>query len=429
MTRKISLSVFIFVLIATIIVTFLSAFAVVSLVFRADLIKAYLNGAGDDGLDYSELRTIDALFKRYSYYDLDDEELTEAVLRAYVYATGDIYAAYFTEEEFAKLNESSSGRMQGIGINIVYVEEKGCIEVTNVMENSPAKEAGIMAGDLIAYVGTGETKKLIADIGYDEAIASLVGVEGTYAEFTVLRGNDYSEQVEFRILRASFDKSTVVFRVSSTDASVGIVKITEFDTITPRQFTEAVDALKALGINRFVFDLRDNPGGNLYSISAIMSYFLSDGDTIISIKNKQGDEEIVKVEAAQGRGDSSVKAEEIGKYRGLECAVLVNENTASAAEVFTAVMRDYNLARIIGVKTFGKGSVQTQYSLAPYGLEGGIKLTTYLYFPPNGESYHGIGIVPDVAVELSEEAKNTKKYNMTEQIDNQLRAAIENLNK
>ena len=135
---------------------------------------------------------------------------------------------------------------------------------------------------------------------------------------------------------------------------------------------------------------------------ACASYFLEPGDPIITAENKDGEKDtqyaIVRNYSSR-YAPCSVEKNDIGKYRDLEIAVLVNENTASAAELLAAVFRDYELAPIVGTKTYGKGSMQTLISLAPYGMEGGIKITTDLYYPPSGEGYNGIGIAPDFVVE------------------------------
>ena len=152
---------------------------------------------------------------------------------------------------------------------------------------------------------------------------------------------------------------------------------------------------------------------------ACASYFLNEDDPIISAEDNRGN--VVKyntrVRTYGGVYSScSVTREDIGKYKSFDLVVLVNENTASAAELLTAVFRDYELALIVGVNTFGKGTMQTIYSLEPVGLEGGIKITTDVYFPPCGENYDGVGILPDVVVENDES-----------DVDNQLQTAVEQL--
>ena len=143
-----------------------------------------------------------------------------------------------------------------------------------------------------------------------------------------------------------------------------------------------------------------------------------------------GNKEVFKVAQSSFAGayaGCSVSKEDIGKYKDLNCVVLANENTASAAELFTSNFRDYKIATIVGVTTYGKGSMQKIFSLEQFGYSGGVKLTTNMYFPPCGESYDGIGIKPDVEVELSEAAASVNIYKLADADDNQLQRALEEL--
>ena len=430
MSKKISLSVFIIVLLAAILVSFMSAFFVAYGMYRKELADAYLenNMPGEQKENkFAELEVIDSIFKAYSYFDLDDQALIEAVLSAYAGATGDKYAEYYNADQFELIMAESAGEMQGIGINIEENAELGAIEVLNVMPNSPALEAGLMPGDLIVYVGIGEERESIAELGYYPAVKKLQGLADTYAEFVVRRGD---EEIEFSIKRGYVTTQSVLSRKSDLDPSVGVVKILNFDLTTPVQFSEAVDTLMSQGIEKFVFDLRYNPGGDLLSIEAVLSYFLNEGDVIISTTDKAGNKEtdVVRVVSYTDKYEGcSISAKDIGKYRGLESAVIVNNSTASAAELFTANFRDYELAPIIGVTTFGKGSMQSLFPLDYFGYDGGIKLTTKMYFAPLGESYEGVGITPDVIVELDEEAKNTSIYKLADAKDAQMQAAVSKL--
>ena len=146
-------------------------------------------------------------------------------------------------------------------------------------------------------------------------------------------------------------------------------------------------------------------------------------------EDKNGTKETIYVEPVtyntKDYQGCNVTAEDIGKYKGLDIVVLCNESTASAAELFTAAMRDYDLADIVGVKTYGKGSMQSIISLSQFGYAGGLKLTTKMYYPPSGEGYDGIGIIPDVEVALDEALLDKNIYEIKDDEDNQLRVALE----
>jgi carboxyl-terminal processing protease len=382
--------------------------------------------------EFAELELINKIFEQYAYVDLNNDIIMNAVMKAYAEATGDKYAAYYTAEEFEALTADSNGEMRGIGINIIENAEHNCIEVINVMPNSPALEAGVQPGDLIVYVGIGDKRESVAELGYSIAVTRLQGVVDTYAEFVVVRGNNYSDEIEFSVKRGYITTESVTYRMSDLDPNIGVVKIVEFDLTTPAQLTDAMDTLLAKGVSKFIFDVRYNPGGDLKSIIAVLSYFLNDGDRVISTLDKAGNEEISYIGVAQYSGDyagCSISEEDIGKYKGLECVVLANDNTASAAELFTATFRDYDIAPIIGITTYGKGSMQSIMSMAYAGYEGGIKMTTRMYFPPCGESYEGVGIVPDIVVEQSDDAKKTNIYKLADADDAQMIAAVAELNK
>ena len=201
---------------------------------------------------------------------------------------------------------------------------------------------------------------------------------------------------------------------------------------TPGQFEAAVDELLAGGCEKFVFDVRYNPGGDLNSIKAVLAFFLNEGDTVIRVSDKKGNQTVQKIAPVQYAGDyatCNIEKEDIGKYRDLDIAVLANGSTASAAELFTSALMDYKLSTTVGTVTYGKGTMQTTFSLAAYGYSGALKLTTKYYYPPLSDSYEGKGITPDVVVELDEALKNVNIYKITDEEDNQLRRAIEELYK
>ena len=399
----------------------------------------------DDIPDYiKELIKLDYAFKENSYDGLDEEAMKEAILKAYVASTGDLYAEYMTPEEFEEFYSESAGEFVGIGVSIVNsaVEINGykykVLEVISVFEDSPALENGIKVGDCIMYVGNGEERTLVDVLGYTEALNLMLGEAGTNAEFTVFRPDKSSDigysEIEFSIIRRKVITESVKFRVSETNSKVGIVNVTGFDLTTAPQFSEAVDTLKSQGCEYFVFDMRNNPGGSLLAIQAVLSYFLDEGDLIVSTEYADGTVEeynVMAVNYGYNYEGYNVKKKEIGKYKDLagKCVVLTNENTASAAELFTATFRDYEIAPIVGETTYGKGCMQTILDLEQYGMEGALRVTTAMYFSKSHKVYHEIGIEPDHTVELSEEAKEYNFFLLPEAKDDQLQKAIELLTK
>ena len=212
------------------------------------------------------------------------------------------------------------------------------------------------------------------------------------------------------------------------------MRITNFDLTTPNQFKTTVNRVLDDGAKKIVFDVRNNPGGDLQSIRAVLSYLLEDGDLILSIINNKGVVEgSVYAGAATYTGASascSVKPEEVGMFANLKMVVLCNGNTASAAEVFTASLRDHKNVTIIGETTFGKGILQHYYSLSDLtagAYDGYVKMTTHAYVTECGVTYHEIGIAPTegYAVALPEEALEYHFHLLPEHLDTQLQKAVQ----
>ena len=393
---------------------------------------------GDVPSYFENLLILDQIFKHYSFDGFDEDEMSEAILDAYVAATGDVYAEYLNAQEYEDYFSDRKGELVGIGVSVVQSQinvggfDYTVIQVISVFKDSPAMEHGVMPGDAIMFVKDGDEDKLVNEIGYTQALDVMLGEAGTKAEFTVYRQKDSDyERIDFSIERRKVTSETVTFIVSETDKKVGIINITGFDLTTPTQFKEAINTLRDVNkCEYFVFDVRNNPGGSLNSIVAVLSYFLDEGDLIVSTEYSTGKIEEIFAEAVNYVTEYDgldVKKEEIGMYKDLECIVITNENTASAAELFTATLRDYGIAEVVGVKSYGKGCMQNTLSLESFGIEGGIRVTTAMYYSKSKTVYHGTGIVPDHEVELSEEAKKVNFFLLPEEDDAQLLTAIDKL--
>lgn len=429
MKKRISISTFILILIAAMLLTAMSSCALADSYYRDEGNTVINNG---ESAISNKLELIINLFKEYSYYEIDEEVLCRAMLSGMGVAINDRYAEYYNAEEYALMTAENQGETQGIGVTVIENADYKCIEIISVLPNSPALAAGVEPGDLIVYIGSGENKESVSELGYYAALAKLQGVKGTVCEFTVARGEGYTEQVDFSIMRDTFTAESVTYRVCATDAKVGIVKLIQFDLTTPSQFCAAMDSLIASGVEYFIFDVRYNGGGDLASISAVLSYMLEEGDVLIKTRDRAGNEQVAEVEEVKYAATSpysacNVSKNDIAKYRDKvmgRSAVLANGSTASAAELFTCALMDYGISEIVGTKTYGKGSMQSIFSLEYYGYDGAVKMTTKMYFPPLSDGYDGIGITPDLEVELDEALQNKNIYKITDEEDNQLQAAI-----
>lgn len=413
LNKKISVITFIISIIVTVTVVFMLTFTLLSDYYRGQIADIYDSeevsdtddGSADVSDEWSKLYTVDALFNGYSYFDIDRSAVLDGVLKGYAESTGDKYAEYYTVEEYTELVESSNGEMQGIGINIIENAEYNAIEIISVMPDSPALEAGVEPGDLIVSVGIGDDAESVSELGYYPAVAKLQGKAGTTCEFTVMRGENYGEKHEFSIERGYVTSVSVMYHIYEADPTIGVIKIIEFNGETPNQFIDAIESLGADGVEKFIFDVRYNPGGDLNAICSVLDYILPEGP-IIRTKDKSGTENVI----------TSDENEFIAPM-----AVLCNGSTASAAELFTSALMDYDKATVIGEKTYGKGSMQ---SILPLGDGSGIKVTSKMYFPPYSDGYDGIGITPDIEVAQDEALAGKNIYKITDEEDRQLQAAV-----
>ena len=434
--RTVKMSRYIISLIAVALICSTLAFVLAASFYAppSDLMGETLGTEAATDENYADkIALIDFLFKNYGLYDTDGKLLLDEMLHAYAAATGDKYAAYYTEEEFQALLSEMEGSAVGVGVTVTWDPDRGAISVIQVANGSPAQKAGVLPGDLIVAIGTLSENERVSAIGYEAAMKKLLGDEGTEAKFVVSRGGT---EIEFSIVRAKFTAVSVEGHKSTTNEKVGIIRISGFEANTPAQFKNEMAKLLNAGCDRFVYDVRNNPGGELKSVCAVLSYFANEGDVLVSTVPKQGETTYYKAEPATYTGDyaaCSIQKEEIGVYRNYPAVVIANGNTASAGELFTAALRDFGLAKVVGENTYGKGVLQSIFDLSDVGetfgmeLSGGIKLTVGYYAPPSGVNYDGKGIAPDFPVALSEDAKNKNLYLLDEADDSQLQTAIQHV--
>lgn len=431
MSKKVSVSVLVFSIIAAMLISFMSAYAICNAMFNDAVIalsQGTKAGSGNDDFD-----TILNIIKENELFEFGDDVDYTGFAAWLGGEIGDDYLIYYTPEEFEALYADNEGKNSAsLGISIIKSEDGNALEVVSVNLNSPAYHAGVQEGDLIVEVIEDGVRSTVEALGYEETVSRLQGEAGTSANFTVLRDGN---RVEFSIIRQEYESPSVLYHVNTLHPEVGVVKILQFNLTTPPQFKEAMDSLIAAGCEYFVFDVRSNPGGDLNSVSAVLSYMLNEGDTIIRIAKRGEDPKVYRTvtEVNYGTGTyatCSVAKNEISKYRSAvegKCVVLTDENTASAGELFTATLKDYELVSTAGTVTFGKGIMQQLYTLSGvYGdfSKGGLRVTTEMYYPPLSDYYHGIGLTPDVTVELDESLKNKKVYELTDTEDNQLKTAL-----
>ncbi|MBQ7907183.1 MAG: S41 family peptidase [Clostridia bacterium] len=368
----------------------------------------YYNTLPEEQRNYDMYLKLCELEKWYrTYYvkadEMDNDTITHMVANGFIAGVGDKHGEYYTVDDFYALTSQTQGNTVGIGVYVRLDPETQCIKVLTVMKDSPALEAGVMAGDLIVKVD-GQS---VTELGYYEAINRVAGKEGTNVELTIQRAGN---ELTLVATRRKVETETVYYHKYESDPTVGVVRVIEFNESTTEQFKTAVNTLlNDEGCTSLVFDMRSNPGGTLNSVTQMLDFLLPKGD-VVYVTNKDG----VVLE----------KYVSDAECIDVPMAVLTDGNTASAAELFTCALRDYDKAVVVGTTTYGKGSVQSLIELE----DGtGLRFTTYLYSPPKSENYDGVGIVPDVEVELDESLLNKNYFEITDAEDNQLRAAVDAL--
>lgn len=372
-----------------------------------------------------------------TYHDLIDEtdpdEVTDLLCECYLSAAGDKYAYYMNPEALAEHNSDMAGTYVGIGVQVTNDAVARTVTVTAVFPDTPAYDAGVLAGDTIE--GVGDTSA--DEISFAELVNRIRGKEGTDVTVTFARdGEPYTRTMT----RRTVIQVTASGKLLPGSPKIGLISITEFDDSTFPQFKAALDALlDADGdgldedgdgktdpdIDGLVFDVRNNPGGYLTAILRVLDYMMPDGTPLANYEYYNG-----QIEYDAASDGYAVLPE------GLPIAVICNEHTASAGELFTCAMQDYGReglldVTVVGVVTYGKGTMQTQVYLTEgpdrRGSDDATRATTIsfaLYNPPYSENYEGVGIIPDLVVELSEEAKQKSIYVLTEEEDVQRAAAI-----
>ncbi len=344
---------------------------------------------------------IKSIVDKYYLEEYEEEDLVDGAMEGMLAALGDPYTAYYDEEAFSDLMESSEGVYYGIGVVVQQDPETKAVRVVKPYTSGPGYEAGIEPDDVIISVGEVDVQGM--DI--DEVVAMIRGEEGTTVDITLYRPS-LKENYTVTVERRKIEVETVEYEMLSQD--MGYVGVSQFDVITTDQFDEALTALENQGAKGIIVDLRDNPGGNLSTVVGMLDLLLPKGNYTYLV-DKAGNRE-------------DYNGEQDAKYN-FPMVVLVNGNSASASELFTGAVRDYGVATVVGETTFGKGIVQQLFSLR----DGtGIKVTMAKYYTPNGECIHKTGIAPDVEVSLDE---GEYASIVSHEEDNQLQAGIEELKK
>ncbi|GAA0255310.1 S41 family peptidase [Faecalicatena contorta] len=342
-----------------------------------------------------KLNMLSNVIDQYYLYgdDIDEKAMQDGIYNGYASGLGDPYTVYYNEEQTRDLLESTTGEYSGIGATLLQNYQTRQVTIGNIYKDSPAEEAGLKTGDILYQVDD----HVIDKEDLSEIVSWIKGEEGTEVALHVYRGEN-AEEVVCTATRRKIETQTVEYEMK--EDQIGYLRILEFDTVTLKQFENALTDLENQGMKGLVIDLRSNPGGNLDTVVDMLRMILPEG-TIVSTKDKDGN--VIEE-----------KNEEDHEFKK-PLAVLVNQASASASEIFAGAVQDYGVGKIVGMTTYGKGVVQQLVNL---GDGTCLKVTIAEYFTAAGRSINKKGITPDVEVEYVADPDH-------EDADNQLDKAIE----
>lgn len=340
---------------------------------------------------------IGAYLDRFFIDDYDEEKLADAAASAMVEATGDRWSYYLTAEEKSSYDEQMQNAYVGIGVTITAQEELGGMRIEAVTAGGPAEEAGLLTGDIITEV---EGEKTL-DLGMTGTRTKVRGEAGTFVTLTILRGEEsFPVSVERRSIQ------TPVATYEMLDGQIGYIKIANFDTRCAEETNAAMDELIAQDAKALIFDVRNNGGGYKNELVKALDKILPEG-ILFQSEDYQGSKQIDRSDA---------------DCIDLPMAVLVNQDSYSAAEFFAAAIQEYDWGTVVGTKTVGKGNFQTAFTLSDGSM---LNLSIGKYYTPQGRSLTDTGITPDVEIALSDEDDAKLYYGQLEKADDaQLQAAI-----
>ncbi|MDY3341566.1 MAG: S41 family peptidase [Lachnospiraceae bacterium] len=339
---------------------------------------------------------IEELINAYYLDEIDGQKVEDTMYTGMVAGLEDLYSVYYSKEELESMEESISGAYSGIGATLTQDPDTGELSVVSCFDGTPAQEAGLQPGDVI----TGWNGKSVEGIELSELVSK---IKTDPEEQLTLEIERDGETLEVELTRREVQIPTVEYEM--LDNQIGYIRLVEFDEVTADQFKEALEDLENQNMEKLIIDVRNNPGGVLQVVCDMLDQLLPEGL-------------IVYTEDKNGNRKEYTSDEEHQFTKPL--AVLANENSASASEIFAGAIQDYGIGTIVGTTTFGKGIVQRTFYLS----DGtGVKLTVAKYYTPKGHDIHKKGITPDVEIELDEELKNQSSISHEE--DNQLQKAIE----
>lgn len=373
----------------SILVVGLATFAGTSYVLTGQLPgQSYITGTASTTLTSSEMQKIQSAFSTIvgGYVeDVDRDAVVDGAITGMTEILQDPYSQYLTDQSAQQLDETIEGAFEGIGAEIM--EKDDFIQIVSPIKGSPAEEAGLLANDIITAVD-GES---IQGYTATEAVALIRGEAGSEVVLTIQRGDN---TIDITVTRDTVPIQTVYAEMLEGQENTGYVQITSFSTPTYDELVTAIEDLRSQGAEKFVLDVRGNPGGLLTSALQIANMFLSDGDTIMQVQEKGADPYVYKASDAD-YGDFQVDEDVV---------VLVNEGSASASEILAAALQESAGIPVVGSQTFGKGTVQNVFSLE---ADSELKITIAKWLTPESNWINETGVTPDIEASLPDYASLT----------------------
>lgn len=354
------------------------------------------NGVLSDSSHVQKIEYLEKMIDQEYLGEVDNAEMAEGIYAGLVYGLGDVYSRYYTADEYAQETASTDGAYAGIGVSI-QKNKNGGVQIAECYEGGPGAEAGLQTGDVITAINDTD----VTDMELSDVVSLIRENKDNTIVLTVFRENEEKSR-EISVDVTDVELPSVFGEM--LDKKTGYIQITQFTGVTPQQYKDMFAELKDKRMERLVIDLRDNPGGLLTSVCDILREILPEG-LIVYTEDKYGNRE---EETCDGKHQLD-----------MPLAVLVNENSASASEIFAGAVQDHEVGTIVGTTTYGKGVVQELRQLSDGSA---VKLTVSNYYTPNGNSINKVGIKPDVEVKLASELLN--KDEITHEEDNQLQKAL-----
>ena len=364
--------------------------AVLAIGIGAGIYFAMPKGTTVSELAARKLTLMEKVVDEYYYGKIDKSKMQEGTYKGLIEGLDDPYSEYYTQKEYEQLQQENSGKYVGIGAYVTQNDKNGIISITRVIDNSPAKKAGLKRDDVIVQVDGKE----VTGMDLEKVVSKIKGKENTKVTVKIYDPKT-TKFKNVTLIRKPVDSPSVASKMVDNKKKIGYIAISEFDDNTAVQFEKQLAKLKKKKMKGIIFDLRYNPGGSYDVVCQMLDDILPAG-VVVFTKDKNGN-----------RDEETSDA----KCLKLPMVVLQNEGSASAAEIFAGAVQDFKAGTVVGTQSYGKGVVQNVF---PFNDGSALKLTIRKYFTPNGRNINGKGITPDVKVE--NDGKTDKQFDTAKSI-------------